>query len=311
MDTPDCAGLPAPTVGRSAGAIFHVLHSRPGLVVKDAHAAALGGLKGYRLDLRLAKGWKQHGCTGEPDVPLLVGVPPSDFVNTILGRVAIRLYLLDRNGGTLSVEVDDVSGGSRLASYQPVIDSLSVRRLTADDQPSSAAPSTQTAVTPSRSRRRKVGRRRTVQPATSRPASRQRATVPASRACHSIAIPRHPISVASSIVAGSAFLVLSQSAHVRRPAGHPPQGDRVERRDDRALEARAAAADERLEGGSGRHDLQLDVEERAPRDLLEHRLERRDARRLELVRRQVRDPAIDAVDTLQRVIVVAHCHVIT
>ncbi len=124
VDTPDCAGLPAPAIGRSASAIAKVLQSRSGLAVTNAHPVALGGLKGYRLDLRLAKGWKRHGCTGEPDVPLLVGVPPSDFVNTILGHVAIRLYLLDRDGVTMSVEVDDVSGGSRIATYQPVIDSL-------------------------------------------------------------------------------------------------------------------------------------------------------------------------------------------
>jgi hypothetical protein len=78
------------------------------------------------IDIKLAKGWTKGACTGGPDVPLLVGVAPSDFANTVLPGVAIRLYLLDDAGRTISVEVDDVSGGGHINQYDGFVRSLRI-----------------------------------------------------------------------------------------------------------------------------------------------------------------------------------------
>ncbi len=124
VDSADCAGLPEPGVGRSASAIARVLAKRPGLAVSGPTAVEIGGLRGFVLDIKLAAGWRKSACTGEPDVPLLVGVTPSDFADTILGHLKIRMYLLDRGGTTVAVEIGDVSGGSRIESYLPMVESL-------------------------------------------------------------------------------------------------------------------------------------------------------------------------------------------
>ena len=129
-DSPDCSTQPQPGVGTSAKDIAQALAARPGLTTTKPKVVTLGGLTGYVLDIRLAKGWKRSACSGEgkPDVPLLIGRPPSVFENTILGGVAIRLYLLDNGEDTIAVEIDDVSGGSRVAAYIPIAESLTFQK---------------------------------------------------------------------------------------------------------------------------------------------------------------------------------------
>ena len=124
VDTPDCSGRPERGVGHSARAIAHALATRPGLSVAGPTSVTLGGLDGYVLDIRLAKGWTKMSCSGQPDVPLLVGVSPSDFADAVLGDIAIRMYLLDDGDRTIAVQIADVSGGGRLATYQAVVDGL-------------------------------------------------------------------------------------------------------------------------------------------------------------------------------------------
>lgn len=125
-DSPDCSTQPEPGLGFSAKDIAEALAKRAGLTTTKPEAVTVGGLEGYVLDIRLAKGWTKSACSGEgkPDVPLLIGRPPSDFENTALGGVAIRLYLLDHGEATTAIEIDDVSGGGRIAEYMPLIEAL-------------------------------------------------------------------------------------------------------------------------------------------------------------------------------------------
>jgi hypothetical protein len=59
-----------------------------------------------------------------PNVALLLGVPPSDFESAILATTVIRFYLLDNGSDVIAIEVDDVSGGARLAGYDAMVRAL-------------------------------------------------------------------------------------------------------------------------------------------------------------------------------------------
>ena len=94
--------------------------------------------------------------------------------------------------------------------------------------------------------RRRVGRRRTVHAATSRPAASARRSPRASRACHSIEMPRHPRSTRSPIVSGRGVIGVQPARPGRRPGRR--SGARVvelEGRDDGPLEPGPAAGHER------------------------------------------------------------------
>ncbi len=116
----NCNGTPAVRVGRSATEIATALHRRGGLTTTVPTPIELGGLRGIAIELRLAKGWRHAACSEEgiPDVALLVGLPPSNFSNAVTGRTAIEIYLLDGPNGTISIEADDVSGGSHLGTMR-------------------------------------------------------------------------------------------------------------------------------------------------------------------------------------------------
>lgn len=124
-DAADCTAAPAAGVDVTAGAIAHALATRPGLTATAPKAVTVSGHAGFVLDVRLAKGWKSAACpVTMPNVPLLVGVSPSDFEHAILGTVVIRIYLFDNGNQVLGIEVDDVTGGSRLDAYDVVVRAL-------------------------------------------------------------------------------------------------------------------------------------------------------------------------------------------
>lgn len=124
-DAADCTAAPAAGVEVTASAIADALATRPGLTATAPKRVTVAGLDGFVLDVRLAKGWKRAACpTTMPNVPLLVGVSPSDFEHAILGTFVIRLYLLDNGSQVLGIEVDDITGGKNLATYDIVVQSM-------------------------------------------------------------------------------------------------------------------------------------------------------------------------------------------
>lgn len=122
-NAPGCAEGPHANVGRSPSDIATWATRQKGLVATKPKAVAIGGLTGVVLDVKLVKGWAKT-CSfapGIPDVQLITGIPPSGLDHGVIPGLTIRLYLLDFSGGTLAIEVDDVSGGSHLASYSTLI----------------------------------------------------------------------------------------------------------------------------------------------------------------------------------------------
>lgn len=117
-----CDGSPATVKGAAAMAAF--LRRQPALATTPAKEVLVGGLSGLSLDVRLATGWK-HSCSGNgPDSGVITGLSPSTFEHGVGGRLAVRLYLLDSADHVVGIEIDDVSGGGRLAGYDRVVKSL-------------------------------------------------------------------------------------------------------------------------------------------------------------------------------------------
>jgi hypothetical protein len=56
---------------------------------------------------------------------LIIGVTPSGLEHGVGPGVAMRLYLLTHHdpilGGTLAIEIDDISGGRHLDAYSSVV----------------------------------------------------------------------------------------------------------------------------------------------------------------------------------------------
>jgi len=119
----DCTDSMAPGVGRDPKAIATELASRPGLVATKGEAA-IGGLPGYVLDLRLAPGWTKE-CP-DPPGPTVPLINSSNYNQRMGGSRLIRLYLLDLTtsslhlSGTLAIELDDLTGGDHIESLSKI-----------------------------------------------------------------------------------------------------------------------------------------------------------------------------------------------
>jgi hypothetical protein len=122
----DCAESEQPGVGHTAAALAAEFAQRPGLTTTTPTPVSVGGLQGLVLDIRLADGWTQtcFYSGGNPVVPLISGVPPSDLDYPIGPGFIMRLYLLDRPGSTLAIELGDKSGGTHLDAYSAIVDEL-------------------------------------------------------------------------------------------------------------------------------------------------------------------------------------------
>jgi hypothetical protein len=124
----DCTESEQPSVGRTAAALAAEFAERPGLTTTTPTPVSVGGLQGLVLDIRLADGWTQtcFYSGGNPVVPLIRGVPPSDLDHPIGPGLRMRLYLLDRSGSTLAIELGELGdyGGAHLDTYSAIVDEL-------------------------------------------------------------------------------------------------------------------------------------------------------------------------------------------
>jgi hypothetical protein len=74
----------------------------------------------------MRKGWKKTcpWSQGFAAQQVLTGLPPSPAeLNHALypGRAVMRLYLLNYRHGTMGIEVDEVSGDSKLPTYSAIV----------------------------------------------------------------------------------------------------------------------------------------------------------------------------------------------
>jgi hypothetical protein len=120
-----CEEQAAPGVGTSPSEIAAELTGRLGLTTTAPSPVSVGGLDGVVFDIRLAEDWSDV-CPFAPDlplVPLIIGVPPSSLHHVMIPELTLRLYLLDRSGSTLAIEVNDASdGGQNLDGYSSIVD---------------------------------------------------------------------------------------------------------------------------------------------------------------------------------------------
>ena len=116
-ETPRCAA--APDAGSSPAQLARYFASDRELETMTPEPVVVGGLRGFVLDLQLAK--DAHTKL----VCLIVGVPPSGLEHGVGPGLAMRLYLLANHdpivGGTVAIEIDDVSGGGHLNKYSAVV----------------------------------------------------------------------------------------------------------------------------------------------------------------------------------------------
>ena len=91
------------------------LRRQPGMAVTRPQAVTLGGLRGYVMTIRVAKGWTKP-CSwshGQPaaDTSVLAGLPPSPngLMQGVFGPGIMRLWLLGYHGGTLGVAVNAIT----------------------------------------------------------------------------------------------------------------------------------------------------------------------------------------------------------
>jgi len=101
------------------------LRRQPGMDVTRPQRATLGGLRGYVVTIRVAKGWTKP-CPwshGQPaaDTSVLAGLPPSPngLMQGVFGPGIMHLWLLGYHGGTLGVAVNAIAT-SKLDTYSRV-----------------------------------------------------------------------------------------------------------------------------------------------------------------------------------------------
>jgi len=112
-----------PGVGSAPQDIARWVAEQKGLIVTAPTPAAVGGLSGVVVTVKLAPGGGQL-CPGDasPYFPILTGQPPTGLDNGVSGKIVLRLYLLAFGGGTLAIEINDVaSGGAQLSAYEAVV----------------------------------------------------------------------------------------------------------------------------------------------------------------------------------------------
>ena len=123
-DLPDCSDQPDPNVGADPAAIATALAGRAGLIVTKK-TATVGGLSGFVLDIRLAKGWTKACQDGIVAVPLIDG--PTNYDQRMGASGMFRFYLLDLAGssvdqpGTLAIQLYDPTGGTNLDSLSAIV----------------------------------------------------------------------------------------------------------------------------------------------------------------------------------------------
>jgi hypothetical protein len=126
----DCTGVPQPGIGQKPTDIATYWAQLSGLTTTAPQPISVGGLTGVVLDITTSKSWTKpcpySGAT--PTVPLIVGLINTDLDHPMQAGWSTRVYLLGLNGGTLAIEVQDVTGGSHFAQYAAIIQTIQFKQ---------------------------------------------------------------------------------------------------------------------------------------------------------------------------------------
>ena len=107
-ETEQCSDVPHPTIGTSAEDLANWLATSPGLVTTAPVPVTIGGLPGFRVDIRLDPTWTETcpWSEGKPVRELFVDRDPAEgFGMGFGGDVRMAVYLLDV-GGDRAILVD-------------------------------------------------------------------------------------------------------------------------------------------------------------------------------------------------------------
>jgi hypothetical protein len=136
VSAPDgCEPETAPGVGVTPRDLTRWFEQHPGLTVTSA-PTTVGGRSGFVLDVRMRSDWTTP-CpysNGTPIVPMLFGTHHASLEHNIGPGQAWRLYLLENEGATMAIEVDDIADAGHLDDYADVVESMIFSRehLTGD-----------------------------------------------------------------------------------------------------------------------------------------------------------------------------------
>ena len=123
---PNCGDGQAPGVGTTPSAIAAWIARQPGLSSTKARVVLVSGRKALVQDITLAKVWKKTcpWSSGNPVVPLLMGIKNSNFSHAVGPHYAVRLYLMPAGPDVMAIEVDDATGGQHFNWSTNVINSF-------------------------------------------------------------------------------------------------------------------------------------------------------------------------------------------
>ena len=107
------------------------LVARPGIVASKPKPVTLAGRRGFLTEIHVSPTWKQ-ACEGTNNgIELLHSLPPTSdptFDDGIGVGTSTALYLLDRpEGGVMTIQIDDQSGGHDLAAYEALVETLQLK----------------------------------------------------------------------------------------------------------------------------------------------------------------------------------------
>jgi len=116
---------------QNATQMIAALVALSGLVASKPQAITVGGRKGFVTEIHVVPTWKE-ACVGTvPGVELLHGLPPTSdppFDNGIGVGTSTAVYLLDRHdGGVMTIQIDDQTGGRELRGYRSVVEMLQLQ----------------------------------------------------------------------------------------------------------------------------------------------------------------------------------------
>jgi hypothetical protein len=132
----DCPGTPEPGVGRTAVALSTWLSTLPGVISTTPTPVAVGGLRGYTLDVSIKPSWT-HTCSYSQGVPMVAmftnGLPgDNNFDWGLAAPGKARLFLLDLpDGRTTLADIeapDETTWNAFVDAATPIVNSFEFHR---------------------------------------------------------------------------------------------------------------------------------------------------------------------------------------
>jgi hypothetical protein len=124
-----CAEMPQIGVRATPADLVAFYRTVPGLTVSEPTAVTVGGLEGLQIDLSVAAGEGLCSYDGLNATPVIIGGGVSALHHVVLAGLAMRLILLDWDGGNVTIEIVSVEAQHPAEEYraevQTILDALS------------------------------------------------------------------------------------------------------------------------------------------------------------------------------------------